>query len=264
MPTKTGKTYSSFYGNDLAINQANNTGVDSSTRTIQDGFGNNTALNLSDDNVHVKPQSDDTTGAFLVQNSTGGSVFAVDTTNLKVLVGASQVATNTQYAYFAISSSGGLSAVAGTHYAIPYGNMLSATAVAMGTGANPSTSYDVSDNDNGDDLTMMLWYVPDNITVDQVHLLAGGSAATGDTINIHLLSFDFDAGAGAGKGDLSNGVVIAGGADIASLGYENIIYQSTSPSSADVDAGKVIMATFESAGTNSDYGINITVKYHIR
>ena len=48
------------------------------------------------------------------------------------------------------------------------------------------------------------------------------------------------------------------------MGYENIIYESISPSSADVDAGKVCIATFESNGTNSDYSVNITVKYHIR
>ena len=113
-------------------------------------------------------------------------------------------------------------------------------------------------------MAMMLWYVPDDITIDQVYWMAGGSAASGDTINIHLMSYDFDAGTGAGKGDLSNGAVVAGGADIASLGYENIVQQSIAPSSADVDAGKVCMATFESNGTNSDYSINITVKYHLR
>ena len=106
--------------------------------------------------------------------------------------------------------------------------------------------------------------MPDAITVDAIHLFVGGNAASGDTVNIHLLSFDIDKGAGAGKGDLSNGVVIAGGADIASLGYANIIYQTTSPSSADVAAGKVILATVESNGTNSDYAINITAKYHLQ
>ena len=106
--------------------------------------------------------------------------------------------------------------------------------------------------------------MPDNITIDQVYLFTGGNAASGDTVNIHLMSFDIDKGAGAGKGDLSNGTVIAGGADIASLGYENIIYQATSPSSANVDGGKVIVATFESNGTNSDYACNIITKYHIR
>ena len=168
------------------------------------------------------------------------------------------------YAHFGASPSLALGAVAGTHYAVPFGNLVSTVSVTMGTGGEPSTSYDISANNNGDDMAMMLWYIPDNITVDQVYWIAGGNAATGDTINMHLLSFDFDAGVGAGKGDLSNGVVVAGGADKASLGYDNIIYESIAPASADVNAGKVCMFTFESNGTNSDYSINATVKYHIR
>ena len=265
MPTFTGKTFSSFYKNLFGIDQSSNTGVDATTRTVQDGAGNSTSISLSDDVLSVQPVNDDTAGAMLVKNKGGDNILAVNTTDSKVLVGASQVTANTQYAYFGVSSTQALSAVAGTHYLIPFGNIVfaSGTAIAFGTGTNPLTSYDVSDNNNGDDLTMMLWYVPDNITVDAVHLLAGGSAASGDTINIHLLRFDIDKGAGAGKGDLSNGAVIAGGADIASLGYDNIIYQTTSPSSADVDAGQVITATFESNGTNSDYGVQIIVKYHL-
>ena len=265
MPTFTGKTFSNFYKNLFGINQTSNTGIDSTTRAVQDGAGNNTSISLSDDVLSVQPVNDDTTGAMLVKNKGGDNILAVNTTDSKVLVGASQVTANTQYAYFGVSPAQGLSAVAGTHYLIPFGNLFTAGAViAFGTATNPLTSYDVSENDNGDEITMMLWYVPDNITVDAVHLLAGGSAASGDTINIHLLRFDIDKGYGGGKGDLSNGAVIAGGADIASLGYENIIYQTTSPSSADVDAGQVITATFESNGTNSDYAINMTVKYHVR
>ena len=66
MPTKTGKTVSSYYGNDVTINQSSNTGIDSTTREIQDGFGNNTAISLSDDVLSVKPVNDDTTSAMLV------------------------------------------------------------------------------------------------------------------------------------------------------------------------------------------------------
>ena len=264
MPTFTGKPFNSYYKNLFGIDQSANTGVDSTTRVVQDGAGNPTSIGLSDDELLVSPRNDDTTQTFIVAKNAGDSVLQVDTTNSKVLVGASQVAANTQYAYFGVSSSATLSAVAGTHYAVGFNNVLSTTAVTMGTGANPSTSYDISANNNGDDMAMMLWYIPDNITIDQVYWMAGGSAATGDTINLHLLSFSFDAGVGAGKGDLSSGVVVAGGADKDSLGYENIIYESISPSSADVDAGKVCMVTFESNGTNSDYGLNVTVKYHIR
>ena len=264
MPTFTGKTFSSFYKNLLGINQAGNTGVDATIRVVHDGAGQSTAISLADDTLVVQPVNDNTPSTLSVKTQSGSNVLSVSTVDSKVLVGASQVAANTQYAYFGITSSAALSAVAGTHYAVPYNNVLSTTTVTMGTGTEPSTSYDISANNNGDDMAMMLWYIPDNITVDQVHWMAGGNAATGDTINIHLLSFDFDAGGGAGKGDLSNGVVVAGGADRASLGYENIIYESIAASSADVDAGKVCMVTFESNGTNSDYGLNIIVKYHIR
>ena len=264
MPSKTGKSPSSYYKSDVSVDQSTKVGFDSTTRSIISGDGAKSAISLSDDKLLIKPVNDNTTGTLSVQDASGNAVLIVDTTNSRVLVGSSIVAANTQYAYFGISSAGTLAAVAGTHYAVAFNNVISTTAVAMGTGANPSTSYDISANNNGDDMTMMLWYVPDNITVDQVYWMAGGNAASGDTINIHLLSFDFDAGVGAGKGDLSNGVVVAGGADKASLGYENIIYESIAPSSADVDAGKVCMATFESNGTNSDYGLNITVKYHIR
>ena len=264
MPTFTGKTFATFYKNILGINQSSNTGVDATLRAVQDGAGNNTVLAMSNDNLLVQPENDNSGSTLWVKNVAGDNVMQVSTTDNKVLVGASQVAANTQYAYFGVGSAFALSAVAGTHYAVPFNNVINAVAVTMGTGTDPSTSYDVSANNNGDDLAVMLWYIPDNITVDQVYWIAGGSAATGDTINIHLLSFDFDAGVGAGKGDLSSGVVVAGGADRASLGYENIIYESISPASADVDAGKVCMVTFESNGTNSDYAVNVTVKYHVR
>ena len=264
MPSKTGKAPASYYKSDVSVDQSTNTGFDSTTRAIISGDGAKSSMSASDDVLSVQPITDNTTGTMIVKNQGGSNILAVDTYNSKVLVGASQVVTNTQYAYFGVSATFGLSGVAGTHYAVPFGNVLTAALVTMGTGTEPATSYDISDNDNGDDMTMMLWYIPDNITVDRVYWMAGGTAATGDTINIHLLSFDFEAGVGVGRGDLSNGIVVAGGADRVSLGRENIIYESIAPASADVDAGKVCMVTFESNGTNSDYSINATVKYHIR
>tara|TARA_Y100000310_G_scaffold163533_1_gene163372 strand:+ start:772 stop:1569 length:798 start_codon:yes stop_codon:yes gene_type:complete len=265
MPTKTGKSPATYYKNDLTIDQSTNTGIDSTTRRVQDGDGNDTSISLSDDVLQVQPINDSTTGTLTCKSQSGSTVFAVDTTNSKVLVGASQVAVNTNYAYFGVSSTSAYGAVAGTHYAVPFGNTFATSGhVTLGTGTEPSTSYDVSANNNSDDLTMTLWYIPDNITVDQVYWFAGGSAASGDTINIHLLAFDIDKGVGAGKGDLSNGVVVAGGADKASLGYENIIYETIAPASANVDAGQVCIATFETSGTNSDYALNIIVKYRIR
>ena len=264
MPSFTGKTFSSYFKNLLGINQASNTGVDATTRTVQDGAGNNTALHLSDSRVKVSAARGQSTTTLSVINGSDENILTVDTTNSKVLAGASQVAVNTQYAHFGVANGKDIAASTGTHYAIPFGNMGDGfTNLTLGTGTDPATSYDVSATDNGDDLTVMLWYIIDDITVDAVHWFAGGDAASGDTINVHLMSYDIDK-SGSGSGDLSGGVVIAGGADIASLGYEDVIYQTIAPSTADVDAGKVCIFTFESAGTNSDYSINATVKYHIR
>ena len=53
MPTKTGKTFNTFYGNDLAVNQSSNTGIDSRTRTVQDGVGNNSSISLSTIKIEI-------------------------------------------------------------------------------------------------------------------------------------------------------------------------------------------------------------------
>ena len=102
MPTFLGKTFSSFFKNILGINQSSNTGVDSTTRVVHDGAGQSTSISLSDDVLSVQPVNDNTTGTMLVKNSGGNNILAVNTTDSKVLVGASQVAANTQYAYFGI------------------------------------------------------------------------------------------------------------------------------------------------------------------
>ena len=85
MPSFTGKTFSSFYKNIFNINQSGNTGVDATTRTVQDGAGNDSAISLSDDVLSVKPVNDDTTGTMLVQTSGGSNILAVDTTNSIVI-----------------------------------------------------------------------------------------------------------------------------------------------------------------------------------
>ena len=106
MPTFEGTTFASFFKRIFQVSQTSNTGVDATTRAVQTGDGANTSLSISDDVLQVQPQNDNTTGAFLVKNQGGSNILAVDTTNSKVLTGASQVAANTQYANFGISSSG--------------------------------------------------------------------------------------------------------------------------------------------------------------
>ena len=73
MPTKTGKTPASYYKNDLALNQATNGGVDSTTREIQDGAGNNTSIQLSTNHFVAQPQAANSTSTFKVNNLGGDS-----------------------------------------------------------------------------------------------------------------------------------------------------------------------------------------------
>ena len=271
MPTFTGKTFASFYKNILGINQTGNTGVDATTRTIHDGAGNSTSMSLSDDVLSVQPINDDTTATMLVKNQGGSNILAVDTTNSKVLIGASQVAANTQYAYFGADYGTAASFAADVHYAISFNNspMGSSVLHAMGSSTsssfndtNPATSLTIGTSASS--MVQAYWYVPDNITIDAVYWWHGADATTGDSTAAHLMAYTVDTGNGSTGGDLSSGTVVADGATITNAGYEQAYYQSMTIQSADVDAGKVVLFTFASDTINSDYSINVTVKYHIR
>ena len=273
MPSKTGKTPAQYYKNDLTIDQASNTGIDSTIRTIQDGAGNNTAIALSDDNLAVKPKNDDTNTAFFVQTSAGVNVLQVDTLNTKVLLGASQLPP-TNYAYFGTGyiEASTTAFLADTHYAIPFmmGNYAAVAAnYAMGSSTsssfndtNPATSLTISTTAMS--IVRCYWYVMDDITIDAVKWFHGADAGTGDSTAAHLMAYTVDIANGSTSGDLSSGVVVADGATITNAGDEQIYYQSMTVQSADVDAGKVIMFTFASDTISSDFSINCSVKYHIR
>ena len=194
-----------------------------------------------------------------------------------VKVGASQVSATTQYAYFGMGGKdagyGGM--LADTHYAIPFGGMGTNFAIetignfAMGSSTsssfndtNPATSVTISATATS--LVSVYWHIRDNITIDEVTWLHGADAATGDSTAAHLMAYTVDTGNGSTSGDLSSGVVVADGATITNAGYEQIYYQQMTIQSADVDAGKVILFIFAADTVNSDFGVNATIKYHIR
>tara|TARA_Y100000310_G_scaffold254701_1_gene261849 strand:+ start:43 stop:858 length:816 start_codon:yes stop_codon:yes gene_type:complete len=268
--SKTNKTYANRYKTDVSVSQTTNTGFDSTTRVLCSGDGADSAISLSDDVLSVQPVNDDTTGTMLVKNNAGNNILAVDTTNSKVLGGASQTALNTQYAHFGIDATGSTGFIADTHMAVPFGlSEASLSYLTMGS----STSSSFNDTDPATSLTTttdamyvvnMFWHVMDNITVDAVKWWSAADTATGDDVAAHLMAYTVDTGNGSTSGDLSSGVVVADGATITNAGHEQLYYQSMTIQSADVDAGKIIMFTFASDTINSDYGINATVKYHIR
>ncbi len=270
MPTFTGKTFASFYKNLLGLNQTSNTGITTIPARVQDGAGQDTSILISDDVLSVTPKTDNFTGTFIVANTSGNNILAVDTTNSKVLGGASQTALNTQYAHFGVDHVASQGFIADTHMAIPFGlSESSASYLTMGS----STSSSFNDTDPATSLTTttsamyvvnMFWHVMDDITVDAVKWWSAADTATGDDVAAHLMSYSVVSDNSSTSGDLSSGVVVADGATITNAGHEQLYYQSMTIQSADVDAGKIIMFTFASDTVNSDYGINATVKYHIR
>ena len=271
--SKQNKTYASRYKTDVSVSQTSNVGFDSTTRVLCSGDGADSALSLSDDVLSVQPVNDDTTGTMLVKNNAGNNILAVDTTNSKVLLGASQVPP-TNYAHFGISSIGDAGFSNDIHYAIPVGyvsgvGLTSIANLSLGSSTsssfndtNPATSLTISSTAH--DVVQVYWYVMDDITIDAVKWFHAADTATGEDTAAHLMAYTVDIANGSTGGDLSSGAVVADGATITNAGYEQIYYQSMTIQSADVDAGKVILFTFASSAVNSDYSLNCSVKYHIR
>ena len=261
----TGKSPSETY-KDLTYVDNNNSGVDSTTRSVKTGNGSETSLSLSDRAVKIK-SSTDNTAALDVQNSSGTSKLLVDTTNSQVKALGTHV--NTQYAQFGIGSGDSVwaGASANRHYAVPFNSIATQAIVDGGSGTDPVASYADGTGiaTTADDMVACYWYIMDNITIDRVVWWSGGDAATGEATRTHLMSYTVDSGNSATSGDLSSGAVVAYSSDVTNAGYEQAYYNQMTISTADVDAGKVLMFFFRADSTvNSDYSINATVKYHLR
>ena len=253
-----GKTLKDTYIDLLQLDNSNS-GTPTTVRNVKDGAGNSTALMVSDDQVRINPVNDDTTLALAVRATSGATVLGVDTTNQ--LVSASGNTVNTQYAYFSVVTTHFSSAAANEHYAIPFanGNNAATTSyISLGTGTDPATSVDT--NSVAYKLVPVMWYVPDNMTIDAVYSLEGADAATGDTTRMHLMSYDFTSGA---TSPLTNGTLLAHNSDVTNAGYEQPYLSTWTVDSSDVVAGKVILAAFRSDSNNSDYSLTIKVKYHL-
>lgn len=252
----TGKSPSETY-KDIAYVDNDNNGVTTSLKQVKTGNGSNTALQVSDRSLQVKSATDNV-DAFAVRNSSNRDQFLVDTTNSAVYAVGHHV--NTQYAHFSHTFvNDGMAA--NKHYPIPFGGLFTTGLQDVGTGTDPDTSVTMTAGVHK--IIVSYWHIMDNITIDRVIWWSGADDATGDTTRCHLMSYDVDSSNGATSGDLSNGVVLADGADITNDGHEQSYYQQMTIQSADVSAGKVVLFTFRSDSVNSDYSINATIKYHI-
>ena len=256
----TNKTLANTYKDILQMDNSNS-GIDTNARIIKDGEGTASCLSLSDDLVSIRPNNDDTTSTFLVRSNGGTILLSVDTTNSKVSALGNYV--NTQYAHFGLSASGSTSFLANTHYTIPFSsNALTSEEMPFGTGTDPATTFTTSEGTatRAGELVPMLWYVPDAISIDGITSIEGADTATGDTTRMQLFRYTFTSGA---TNCLTSGTLLAHNSDVTTAGSEQPYLSTWTVDSAAVTAGKVILAFFRSDSVNSDYGINIKVKYHL-
>ena len=259
----TGKTLASTYKDLLQVDNSNN-GVGSSTKTIKDGNGSSSAVSISDDHLHIKPVNDNTTTTLYVRKENGDEVFSVDTSN--ELIKAVGNTVNTQYAYFGTDNTDSAVYAINTHQAIPFsasgnvGNPLYPP--AFGTNTEPLTYFTTADSNGAraSDLVPMMWFVPDAISIDSVTSIEGADDANGDTTRMHLYKFNYS---NASSNVLTGGTLLAHNSDVTNAGSEQLYKSSWTVDSSDVASGSVILAFFRSDSINSDYSINVIVKYHL-
>ena len=260
----TGKSIASAYKSILRVDDDTNR-IDASIEVITDGEGTKSAIALSDDAVTVRPNNDDSTTLFGVRAKGGTTLLQVDSTNSVVKAGVGAFNVLTQYAYFGVGYADFSSSAANTHYPIPFtgtGVQGLTADVDFGTGTDPDDTFTTADTDTNyaSQIVPCMWFVPDNISIDSVTSIEGADAATGDTTRCHLKSFTFNSGS---TSCLTGGELLAHNSDVTNAGNEQAYKSTFTVDEASVSGGKVILAFFRSDSVNSDYSLNITVKYHL-
>jgi len=257
----TGKTKAGSYKDLLQINNSNS-GVDATTRNIVDGEGTGSALFLSDDQVAVTPQDADGVAIFKVTDKDANTLLAVDSSN--DVVKANGNAVNTNIKEFALDYVSASPDTADTwHALVSTYNLSTSNELEMGTGSTPATSLTITAS--AYIVVKHYWYVPADITIDSCNVWFGADAASGDTVKFSVMSYTVDTANGSTGGDLSSGVEnCASPSTIAGAGREQSYFQQLTVSTADVDAGKMIMACVHQDGTNADLTVNMQLVYHLR
>ena len=257
----TKKTKASSYKDFLEGDNGNN-GVSTSTKQIKSGDGTNSCASISDDQLAIKPQNDNTTDVLTVKNAGGTNLLQVDSTNTKVKALGQFV--NTQVKQFMLSSVNFQPTTTNwTMLDSVGGGRFNSTAPSMGSGSTPNTSLTISTT--ADDVVQCLWYLPFNITLNQVIVWFGADVSSGDDVQFSLMSYDIDTSNGSTGGDLSNGTEVAvSPSAIVGAGFEQAYFQTLNISSADVNLGKAITANVKMDGTSADLTISMQVIYSLR
>ena len=134
--------------------------------------------------------------------------------------------------------------------------------ISFGTGTDPATTFTTADTNGqyASQIVPMMWYVPDNISIDEVTSIEGADAGTGDTTRMHLYSYTFNSGSTSA---LASGTLLAHNSDVTNAGNEQGYKSTWTIDSSSVAGGKVVLAFIRMDSVNADYSLNITVKYHL-
>ena len=246
---------------DVLIIENSNAGFDNNTDQIKSGNGNGSAMYAGARQFKVQPSADNTQ-IFRVNDKDGNTLLNVDSNSDIVLASGNYV--NTQYAHFGISSANSSNYVANTHYPIPFhiGMAVGDSDVDFGTGTDPSTSFTTADTDTqyAGQIVPMMWRVPDAIVIDSVTHIEGADTSGSDTTRMHLFSYDFTS---ASTSCLANGTLLAHNSDVTNAGNEQAYLSTWTVDSSSVAASKIVLCFFRSDSVNSDFSLNVTVKYHL-
>ena len=105
------------------------------------------------------------------------------------------------------------------------------------------------------------WYLPDAITLDSAIALSGGTSATDSGLNFHIMAYTLDTS--SNYGDLSAGSVVADSSATSGIDEDVIKTTSLTIQTANIAAGKVLLATYESDAAQVTSS-QMIVKYHIQ
>jgi len=261
----TNKTIANTYKDLLQIDNSNN-GISTSTLTIKSGDGTETCTSISDDQLTIRPKNDNTTDTLNIRNVGGAELLKVDSTNTAVKALGQYV--NTGVHQFHYTSVNAKPTSANTWSALDAqsgGGRFRSTVIELGTGSSPATTYDVSGGNVADDFVQSIWYIPFNIAIDSCNVWFGGDSSTGDVVKFSVMAYTINTSNGGTGGDLSSGVEhCVSPSTITGTGYATAFNQDLTVSTANVDAGKAIVACVHQDGTNSDLTVNMQLVYHLR
>ena len=259
MGTLAGKSPAGTYKSLLKVADETN-GISTSVSQLEDGEGTASCLSISDDQIIIQPQNDNTTNTFGIRQTDGTYLLKVDTSNAVINLGSTATPANTQLLEFHAKTL--VPSASGTHMFVGRGSSAyfgTSVESSCGTGTDPDTSLDAGAAT--DDLLQNLFIVPVNLTIDSVKFIVSTITDTDTVINVHLYSFDMANTGGTNDGNLSNGTLLANGQ--ATLVDRNVIKTVTcSIDSASVTANKVIACFVENETNTDSIMLQTQVLYH--